>query len=142
MAERARSFYIRYSEGGQGGRLRIACRLSLEQRLVDPITGISYHPLCTQIAHYFGASLRIRKQPQSGRCDLSKKSNQLVVNDFSRFALMSSKYLDYLDWAEAVRMLVSQQHLTAKGQTVIRLLKQNRNQNRSTFHWDHLDGLH
>lgn len=55
---------------------------------------------------------------------------------------MSSKHLDDLDWAEAVRMLVSQQHLTAKGQTLIRLLKQNMNQNRSTFHWDHLDRLH
>lgn len=37
-------------------------------------------------------------------------------------------------------MLVSQQHLTT--QTVIRLLKPNINQHRSTFNWDHLDGLH
>ena len=48
---------------------------------------------------------------------------------------MSSKHLDDLDWAEAVRMLVSKQHLTAKGQTVIRLLKQNMNQHRSTFYF-------
>lgn len=49
-----------------------------------------------------------------------------MVNYLSQYPLMSSKhldYLDYLDWTEAVRMLVSKEHLTTKGHTVIRILK-------------------
>lgn len=111
---------------------------------MDPITNESYEPLFKSIAEFFGTTLTFRTQISSGRKYLrivatSRDSQSPIGDSFSNFSLLSSKYLDYKDWAEAVQIILSNQHLTQDGANSIDRLKQGMNNARITFNWDHLN---
>lgn len=83
---------------------QIACRLRLEQRKLDPITGESYFNILSSLAHFLGCKLLIRKQKSSPTNSeyysiiaTSKNSLNVIINYFDSHILFSSKYLDYLD---------------------------------------------
>ena len=67
----------------------------------------------------------------------SKESNLILVNYLNTYPLLSSKYLDYKDWEEALNFYINKLHKDPKHLEKIRLLKQNMNTGRTKFNWSH-----
>lgn len=52
---------------------------------------------------------------------------------------MGSKRLDFIDWVTVHNMKLNKEHLTNNGALIIKGLKDNMNNKRTYFDWDHLD---
>jgi hypothetical protein len=141
------SFSIQYTKIENGAlKNKISCRLRIEQRMLDPITELSYLSILLEISNFLGCSLLTRKQLATGReyytiTASSKKSLSIIITYFSAFPLLSSKFLDYKDWALAADLIIKDLHLNVESKSSIDLLKKNMNRNRLYFNWDHLDKL-
>jgi hypothetical protein len=106
--------------------------------MLDPITNVSYNAILLDISKFLGCSLLTRKQSATGReyCILtasSKKSLSTIITYLNAFPLLSSKVLDYKDWALAAKLIIKDLHLSVESKTSIDLLKNNMNRNRSYF---------
>lgn len=137
------NFDIRVSipDAGSESKRRVACRFRIDQRILDPKSQESYINIMNMIADLFGTKVVINNR--AGRAYLnitatSRASLELIIIYFSRFPLMSSKYLDYKDWAEVVKLILANEHYTAQGLTIIQKLKRNINNSRAEFNWEHL----
>ena len=141
------SFSIQHTKRESGAlKRKISCRLRIEQRMLDPKSNESYFNVLTEISNYLGCNLLTRKQKSTGNeyyilAASSRKSLTVIINYFDLFTLYSSKHLDYLNWSEAVKLLLSDQHYTASGIIKIDILKSKMNNSRTEFNWDHLDKL-
>jgi hypothetical protein len=141
------SFSIQHTNIENGAlKNKISCRLRVEQRILDPITNISYHSILLEISEFLGCSLITRKQLATGReyytiTASSKKSLNIIIGYFSAFPLLSSKFLDYEDWKVAAELIIKDFQLRAESKASIDLLKNNMNRNRSLFNWEHLNKL-
>jgi hypothetical protein len=96
------SFYVRLTYKTEKSKRRIACRFSLEQRMIDPNSKLSYRYLFESISKFLMTNLNIRIQSVSKRqyyniSASSLKSLPILLNYFSNYPLFSSKYLDYKD---------------------------------------------
>ena len=125
---------------------KISCRLRIEQRMLDPVTGNSYLDVLTNIAKFLNCSLltRIQKSTDNEYYTLtasSKISTEILVNYLDRYSLFSSKYLDYKDWREIVLLMLENKHYTEKGLTKTDSARNTMNRNRTYFNWDHLNKL-
>ncbi len=141
------SFSIQHTKIANGAlKNKIFCRLRVEQRMLYPITNISYHSILLDISDFLGCSLLTRKQLATGReyytiTASSKKSLSIIISYFNTFPLLSSKFLDYKDWSIAAELILKDLHLSVECRTRINLLKQNMNRNRVYFNWDYLNKL-
>ncbi len=141
------SFSIQHTKIENGARKRkISCRLRIEQRMLDPITKNSYCTVLTEIANFFGCSLLTRNHLSTNNkyyiiAATSKKSLLTIISYFDSFPLLSSKYLDYLNWSEVAKLIIKDLHLTDESINNIVLLKNSMNRKRSYFNWDHLNKL-
>lgn len=76
--------------------------MTLEQRMIDPKSGIKYEKLFIDIAKFLQTKLNVRYQSVSKRqyyiisCS-SQKSLSIIIKYFEYHSLFSSKYLDYKD---------------------------------------------
>ena len=116
---------------------KISCRLRIEQRMIDPVTGNSYLDILTTITKFLNCNLAIRTQKSTGNeyCVLaasSKYSTRILINYLDKYSLFSSKYLDYRDWREIV---------LEQGLSKIDSVRSSINRNRIYFNWDHLKKL-
>jgi len=97
------SFSVQHTKLENNAKKRkISCRLRIEQRKLDPITGISYFDILTSIAEFLNCKLLIRKQKSTGNeyytlAASSKVSLNIIIKYLEEYTLFSSKYLDYLD---------------------------------------------
>jgi hypothetical protein len=119
--------------------------LTIEQRLIDPITNESYVLIMKKIADFFKVNLRTRIQKSSGRSYFrvvagSIISRSIVINYLTTYPLQTSKYLNYMDWKKASLIKTSKyyRHLSNEDKKKILYLKSNMNKNRSFYNWDHL----
>jgi hypothetical protein len=106
--------------------------------MLDPITNVSYNAILLDISKFLGCSLLTRKQSATGReyyvlTASSKKSLSTIITYLNAFPLLSSKVLDYKDWALAAKLIILDLHLSVESKTSIDLLKNNMNRNRSYF---------
>jgi hypothetical protein len=106
--------------------------------MLDPITNVSYNAILLDISKFLGCSLLTRKQSATGReysilTASSKKSLSTIITYLNAFPLLSSKVLDYKDWALAAKLIIKDLHLSVESKTSIDLLKNNMNRNRSYF---------
>jgi hypothetical protein len=106
--------------------------------MLDPITNVSYNAILLDISKFLSCSLLTRKQSATGReyyilTASSKKSLSTIITYLNAFPLLSSKVLDYKDWALAAKLIIKDVHLSVEGKTSIDLLKNNMNRNRSYF---------
>jgi len=135
-------FYIRYSETTN---LRIACNLSLEQRMIEPISNLSYEPLFLRISKFLNAKLKISKHNGNKSYFLiraeNKKSLNIILDYFSCYKIYTSKYLDYLNWAITARLLLDKTAYSSDNRKYIYYLKNSMNNKRTYFNWDHLSNL-
>lgn len=67
----------------------------------------------------------------------NREALKLVIQYFDKYPLLSSKYLDYKDWAHIVKIIESkgQKFETYK---LAEEIRNNYNQTRHQFKWDHL----
>ena len=115
------SFSVQHTRTEDGARRRkIYCRLRLEQRMLDPVTGDSYFSVLSEIALFLNCRLLVRKQRATGNeyynfAASSRISMKIVLDYFSNFPLFSSKYLDYKDWEKVALTMLDNKHYTDEG---------------------------
>ena len=140
------SFDIRVSLVETGAlKNRVSARLRLEQRMTDPLTGLSYENVLGLIA----VGLRVTLSTTVHNANIkyyaisasSTNSRHVIVNYFCLFPLFSSKRLNYLDWLACHNLIDSGEHNTESGRKKALLLKEGMNNKRYYYNWDHLDQL-
>lgn len=138
------SFYIRCSEpklSSKRKKARIAVRLNIYQRMLSS-SGKSYELIFKEIANQFNGSLTIvtKKNNKQYYClsFCSQKSTLKIKNYLDRYCLSSVKYLDYLNWVDALNIILNKNHLESTGINAIKYLKSCMNNSRSYFNWNHL----
>ena len=142
------SFSVLHTKLENGAKKRkIACRLRIEQRILDPVTSESYESVLTNIANFLNCSLLIRNQKSTGNnyytlTASSKKSLNIIVDYLEKHTLFTSKYLDYKDWKEVVELILDGKHLTEEGISKTDLVRNGMNRQRTYFNWDHLKNLY
>lgn len=140
------SFYIRHTTLIGGVKERIACRFTIEQRLIDPVSKVKYKEICQEICDFFLIRLHTRLQKSTNNSYYvisasSKRSLLIILDYFKNNPLYSSKYLDYKDWEHCCELIIEGNHKDKKYIETIDKLKSNMNKNRKNFNWDHLNNL-
>ena len=139
------SFSVQHTKvENKAKKRKISCRLRIEQRMLDPVTGNSYLDVLTNIAKFLNCSLLTRTQKSTDNeyyilTASSKNSTEILVNYLDRYSLFSSKYLDYKDWREIVLLMLENKHYTEEGITKTDSVRDSINRNRTYFNWDHLN---
>lgn len=139
------SFSIQHTKKETGAlKRKVSCRLRIEQRMVYPKTNASYFHVMTDIALFLHCNLLTRKQISTGNeyytlAASSRDSLMIITNYFQKFPLYSSKHMDYLDWNNAVRLILNNVHYTDTNLLIIDELKSKMNRDRTEFNWNHLD---
>lgn len=141
------SFSVQHTKLENGAKKRkISCRLRIEQRMLDPVTNISYSDILTDIANFLNCNLLTRNQKATGNqyytlTASSRISLEIIINYLEKYPLYSSKYLDYKDWQTIVLLVLNNQHYTEEGTNKTEYVRNNMNKQRTYFNWDHLDKL-
>lgn len=141
------SFSVQHTKVENGAKKRkISCRLRIEQRMIYLKSNGSYYNVLNEIAAFLGCKLLTRKQISTNNeyytlAASSRKSLLVIINYFEMFPLYSSKHLDYLDWSKAAKLILNDQHYTDQGIIEIDRFKNNMNNQRVYFNWDHLNKL-
>ena len=142
------SFSVQHTKTENGAKKRkISCRLRIEQRMLEPVTGDSYFSVLSEIALFLNCKLLVRKQKSTGNeyynlTASSRISIKIVLDYFSNFPLFSSKYLDYKDWERIALLMLENIHYTNQGINLTDLVRSEMNTQRTRFNWDHLNKLH
>lgn len=133
------SFSIQHTKKEDGAiKRKVSCRLRIEQRKLEPKFNESYFEIMNLIAQFLNCNLLTRKQISTGNeyyslAATSRSSLTIITNYFEAFPLFSSKHLDYLDWCEAVKLLLRNEHYTDANLLVIDKLKGKMNRARTEF---------
>jgi LAGLIDADG endonuclease len=130
-------FYIRYS------LKQLQCKFSLEQRMIYPKTKESFKPILDQICLFLNVNLIIRNRLNYKNSYYiikieNQNSIQILINYLNNNLLLSSKYLDFLEWKKAFNQIKNKTHFTDQGRNIVYLSKNNMNNKRTFFNWDHL----
>ena len=138
------SFHIRYTTRSSGLKERITMTFTLEQRLLDPISGISYENIMLSLAQFL--HIKVNKQIQNKTnneywriVSTSKLSLNILIKYLSKNSLLSSKYLNYKDWEKAALLFINGTHTLVENKKIIFNLKNGMNNKRTIYTWDHLN---
>jgi len=132
------SFYIRNSLKQK------ICKFSLEQRMIYPKTKESYEKILTLMCQNLNVKLNIRTRLNYNdsyyivRVE-NQKSIIILINYLKYHNLLSSKYLDFLEWEKAFNEIINKNHFTKEGNIILTSCKQKMNDKRTFFNWDHLN---
>jgi hypothetical protein len=141
------SFSVQYTKVENNAKKRkISCRLRIEQRTLDPITGNSYKDVLTNIAKFFHCNLKTRRQRSTDNeyyvfTASSKVSLGIIIKYLEIYPLFSTKYLDYLDWKEIALLMLNNKHYTEEGLIKTESVRNSMNRKRTYFNWNHLNKL-
>jgi LAGLIDADG endonuclease len=121
------------------------CQLRIEQRMIDPFSGLSYEPLFIKLAEFLDQKLIISTHHISKKYFLVQANNKnnliTVLSYFNKFELYSSKRLDYYNWAHAALILLTIRRRSIEVKELMLELKSSMNNKRTIFIWDHLKHL-
>ena len=125
------------------GRLKVSCQFQINQRMIDPRSGLSYHKLFCSIANALEVRLHVITETRSRRAYFaikatSNKSKDILRRYFDLYPLLTSKFLDYKSWCDADNLVRDKKKNRATYLEQIQFLKKGMNQNRYSFTWDHL----
>ena len=131
------NFYIRCS------LKQIICKFNLEQRMIYPKTMKKYDDILNKICSAFNVRLstrnRINYKNSYYIIKIEKQASiKLLITYLDNYSLLSSKYLDYLDWKKAFSIIINKMHFSEDGRQNILKYKNNMNNKRIYFNWDHL----
>jgi len=132
------NFFIRYSDK------KINCKFNLEQRMIYPKTQESYYTILNQICLFLNVKLAIRdrsnyKNPNYIIRVENQASIQILLDYLNKYALLSSKRLDFKDWEKSFSLILEKKHLTEQGRDIILAHKNSMNDKRTYFNWDYLN---
>ena len=132
-------FYIRFPN-------QIICKFNLEQRMIYPKTQESYFNILNKICLFLNVKLAVRSRLDKKNSYYvirveNQKSNKILIDYLNKYPLLSSKYLDFLDWEKAFGVITQKDHKTELGKQIISKAKNNMNDNRTYFNWVHLNKL-
>ena len=128
-------------------RVQLQFRIEVKQfygkRLVQNSENFStFTPICNTIAELFSLGIYHRTRKEKYHliliCSTSVLTNAKVIKYFETYPLLSSKYLNYIDWKTIHHLQEEKLHLTPEGLKLCEKIKQDYNINRKTFSWDHL----
>lgn len=142
------NFSVQYTKPVQGTKkIKISCRLRIEQRMLDPINNDSYYDILNQICLFLNCNLLTRTQKSTNNtyytlAASSKVSLDIIISYFNKYPLFSSKYLDYKDWEQVAYLILNSKHFTVKGINTLELVRSRMNTKRTEFNWDHLKDLY
>ena len=132
---------------GFTGNLRtyIAVQFYLAQRKVD-ISGVSMLEIMQKISSFLDCNLKskvitLNKQEfeEYTVTTSNKNSNQILIDYFYNFHLLTSKYLDFKCFERANYLYINKFHRDPVFYEEIRLLKSSMNNSRTEFNWNHLE---
>jgi len=131
-------FYIRNS------LKQIICKFNLEQRMIYPKTQESYESIFGQICLFLKVKLFIRARSYKKNSYYvirveNQNSIKILIDYLDNNNLLSSKHLDYLEWRRAFNEIINKTHFTDEGRKIISSAKNNMNDKRTYFNWDHLN---
>jgi hypothetical protein len=105
---------------------------------------LSYYFIMSKIANYFGVNLYSRTRTKLDKVYFSfnfmaanQNSLDITICYFNKFPLLSSKYLDYLDWLKIVEIRKNSSQ-TSFYLDIATQIRKDFNKNRVTFSWKHL----
>lgn len=141
------SFYIRYSLLVSSANLpakKIICKFSLEQRMVYPKTQENYNKIISNICESLNVKIAIRTRSNyKDSYYIIRVENQnsikILINYLNKFSLLSSKYLDFLDWSIAFNQIINKTQFSDEGKLIVFSAKNRMNNKRTYFNWDHLN---
>ena len=84
----------------------------------------------------------VRKSSEYSIRTTNIKSNTILVNYLNNYPLFSSKYLDYIDWCKVYNLYNPRLSHTPLNIEIIELAKENMNDKRTYFCWDHLNNFY
>lgn len=149
------NFLITYSNSnGIAKDIKLVFRISQRQIYHrDSELGTSYLPVLTDIAKVF--KTKGERSSPFERNRVNQKNNYIelgylvtvsslssrieLINYFSNFPLLSSKYLDYQNWLEAHEIVISKKYRGIDGTAKLVELKNSMNSKRNYFSWNHLN---
>ena len=135
-------FYVRYTNST---KLRIACTMTLEQRMIEPMSNLSYEPLFLEISKFLKTKLNISKHNENKSYFMirihNRNSLKIIIDYFNCYKIYSSKYLDYLNWVTVAKLLLDRSAYKLDNRKLIYNLKHSMNNKRRYFNWDHLSNL-
>lgn len=131
------SFDIRVSLVNNGAlKDRVAARLRIDQRMLDPQTHASYFDIMSSIATSLGVTLKtvLRRHGEYYQISAtSTKSRAIIASYFAQYPLFSSKHLNYLDWLTCHKLIENKQHITALGKDKALQLQAGMNSTRTYY---------
>nr|UEV87087.1 hypothetical protein [Grifola frondosa] len=106
----------------------------------------SYLPIMEKIANFLNVKVRpytrerkIRGNEKGYRVRAtSLLQRNILIDYFTKFPLLSSKRLDYLDWVKAHNIRVNREYTTMLGLNRLIDIKNNMNNKRTFFDWAYL----
>jgi len=110
---------VREKSSDGKGKNRVEARARLEQRQIDPKTGLSYAPVLESIASSLGELLNTTVH--NGNITYyviavtSPAKLRLLIKYQDTYPLFSSKLLNYKDFRTCVNLMLAREHLTTEG---------------------------
>src|SRR5260221_458657 len=105
---------------------------------------ISFFPIMSKIGLFLGVTVYSRSRINNDKIYYSfivlssnKSSNSIVCDYLNKYPLLSSKYLDFNDWAYIVKLQNINKLTTSYLDSAIKI-RTDFNKTRTTFVWDHL----
>jgi len=124
---------------------KLECRFELCQRLNDH-NGQNNLYFLVEIAKILFTSVKSirmdQSHPQYRIRTTNLNGNIALENYLNKYPLFGTKYLDYRDWEKVLNLFKSGEHINNTGKEKIVSIKNNMNDNRTVFIWDHLQNFY
>lgn len=127
---------VRSKNDNGSGKNRVEIRIRLEQRIIDPYTGISYFGVMQSIALALNVKLNNSKHHTREYYIVSSTSPQklgLFQNYIDKYPLFTSKGMNYFSWRETYLIMLNNNHHTENGRREIQIIKDSINIKRVNF---------
>jgi hypothetical protein len=132
----------------RSNKVKVSCGFEIVQAIKDK-KGKSKKEIMEQISNFFKVNLKIvnKERPLAGKgldqylIRFSNLNTNLILIDYlEKYPLFSSKYLNYLDFKTVINLIKNKTH--KENNLFILNLKNNMNNKRTVFVWDHLQNFY
>lgn len=120
---------------------RVALACVLEQQKLHKKSGGGFYDIMQKIANFLGITLResLHAKRKYWCVELSSFFRfTILIKYLSNYPLLSSRYLDFVDWLEVYSLIENKKHITDQGRYIILGIKSGMNRKRRLFCWNHL----
>ncbi len=116
---------------------RLTCSFELSQINMDK-SGDSLNEILKEIGKFLETEVKLTRRNELRIKTGSLKSNKILREYLDRNPILTSKYLDYLDWSRVLKIIEEKKHKTEGGKKEIINYKSKMNNKRIEYNWNHL----